>query len=86
MKSFGFLILIALITFTLSISREKQCTTKDGKETCCWWNANTCCHGYEPGFKCGQAFRRCCETHDLIKYRKDLSPSEIKLFPKTKNE
>ncbi len=86
MRSFGFLILIALITFAISISRERQCTTKDGKETCCWWNPNTCCHGYKPGQMCGAAFRRCCETHDLIKNWMNIDPLKIKLFPKTKNK
>ncbi len=86
MKSFGFLILFALITFSLGISRETKCTiTEDGKEKCCWWNSNTCCE-YRPHQKCGMAFRRCCETHDLIKNRMDINPSKIKLFPKTKNE
>ena len=86
MNSFGILILIALITFALSISRDRQCTIKDGKETCCWWNSNTCCHGYKPGQKCGMAFTRCCETHDIIKPAKDLDTSKIKLFPKTAKE
>ena len=67
MKSLWFLILIALITFSLSISRKKQCTTKDGKETCCWWNSNDCCDGFKPDQECLQAITRCCETHDLIK-------------------
>ncbi len=68
MKSFGFLILFALITFSLSFSRKRECTiTEDGKEKCCWWNPNTCCHGRKLGQMCGQAFTRCCETHDLIK-------------------
>ena len=67
MKSFGFLILFVLITFTLSIYRERQCTTKDGKKTCCWWNSNTCCHERKRGEGCGRAFTRCCQTYYLIK-------------------
>ena len=76
MKSIGFLILIALITFALSINRKRKCTTKDEKVTCCWWNPTTCCHGSRPGYRCGQAFTRCCETHDLVKPVNDLDKSK----------
>ena len=87
MKLFGFLILIALITFSLSFSRGRQCIiTKDGKEKCCWWNSNTCCEGRKPDQLCGDAFTRCCETHDIIKKRMDIDPSKLKLFPKIKIE
>ena len=86
MKSFGFLILIALMTFAFSYNRERQCTTKDGKTTCCWWNSNTCCDGYKKGYACGMAFTRCCKTYDLVKPLKDLDTSKIKLFSKNEKE
>ena len=84
MKSFGFLILIALITFALSIYRETQCTIKDGKETCCWWNPNTCC-GYKPNQFCGRAFTRCCKTYNYKEPKKVIDTSKI-LFPKNVKE
>ena len=86
MKSFRFLVLIALIIFVVSFNRERQCTIKDGKKTCCWWNSNTCCHGAKPGQNCGMAFKRCCETYDLTNPAKDLDPSKIKLYPQIEKE
>ena len=68
MKSFGILILIALITFVLNIYRERQCIKiDDGKEKCCWWNSNTCCDVFKLGKHCGRAFTRCCKIYNFPK-------------------
>ena len=65
MKSFIFLVLIALISLVLSFPRQRTCTKENGKETCCWWNSNGCCKRTSPRQICTMAIKRCCETHDI---------------------
>ena len=83
MKTFDFLILIALIAFVLGYNRKRECTnTKDGRKRCCWWNSNTCCEGRRPGQACGMAFTRCCKIYNIPK---KVENSDI-MYTKTKKE
>ena len=65
MKSFGFLILIALIAFVLSIN---NCIDRaDGKLLCCWWNRDSCCDKEKPRGNCKKEVTRCCKVHEFPK-------------------
>ena len=78
MKSFGFLILSALIAFVLSIYRDEKCIFKeDGKKTCCWWNSNSCCEYTRQRQICNLAITRCCKTYDREESRKVSNTSKI---------
>ena len=65
MKSFGFIILFALISFVLSISGEMKCKRiKDEKLECCWENSNSCCELPKKDEMCADSITTCCKIYE----------------------